>query len=89
MLALHKGRPELMGLREIVKAFVEFREEVITRRSRYLLRKARERAHILVGLGVAVSNIDAVIKLIREAKDPQIAKDQLLGKSGQLTISEA
>lgn len=78
MLALHKGRPELMGLREIVKAFVEFREEVITRRSRYLLRKARERAHILVGLGVAVSNIDAVIKLIREAKDPQIAKDQLL-----------
>lgn len=80
MLALNKGRPELMNLREILQAFVEFREEVITRRTIYELNKARDRAHILAGLAVAVANIDEVIALIRNAPDPATARAQLLGK---------
>jgi DNA gyrase subunit A len=79
MLALNLGRPEMMGLREIVAAFIAFREEVITRRTRFELRKARERAHILVGLALAVVNLDPVIKLIREAPDPGVARQQLMG----------
>ena len=78
MLALNKGRPELMTLRMIISAFVEFREEVITRRTIYELGQARDRAHILLGLAVAVANIDEVIALIRKAADPAIAKQQLL-----------
>jgi DNA gyrase subunit A len=78
MLALNRGRPETMGLREMIEAFVAFREEVITRRTRYELRKARERAHIVLGLVLAVVNIDAVIKLIRESPDPQIARTRLM-----------
>ena len=78
MLALNKGRPEQMSLRMIINAFVEFREEVITRRTIYELNQARARAHILVGLAVAVANIDEVIKLIRNASDPALAKAQLL-----------
>ena len=80
MLALNGGRPEMMGLREILKAFVAFREEVITRRTRFDLRKARERAHILVGLVLAVVNLDPVIKLIREAPDPAAARAGLMAK---------
>ena len=64
-VALNGGRPELMNLREILSAFVDFREEVVTRRTRFLLGKARDRAHVLVGLAVAVANIDEVIALIR------------------------
>ncbi|MDP2700174.1 DNA gyrase subunit A [Thalassospira sp.] len=78
MLALNRGKPILMGLKEIIQAFVEFREEVITRRTIYLLKKARERAHVLVGLGIAVANIDDVIKLIRNAPDPAVAREQLM-----------
>ncbi len=78
MLALNRGRPELMNLRQVLEAFIEFREEVITRRTAFELRRARERAHILAGLAVAVANIDAVIKLIREAPDPQVAREQLM-----------
>ena len=81
MLALNKGRPELMTLRAIVAAFVDFREEVITRRTIYELGQARDRAHILLGLAVAVANIDEVIALIRKAADPAIAKQQLLERS--------
>jgi len=81
MLALNGGRPELMGLREIIAAFVRFREEVITKRTRYELRKARERAHILVGLVLAVVNLDPVIRLIREAPDPQVAKQRLMERA--------
>ena len=80
MLALNKGRPALMNLREILEAFVEFREEVITRRTIYELNKARDRAHILAGLAVAVANIDEIIALIRNAPDPATAKAQLLAK---------
>jgi DNA gyrase subunit A len=81
MLALNGGRPELMGLREIIVAFVAFREEVVTKRTAYLLGKARERAHILLGLAVAVANIDEIIALIRGASDPASARAALLARS--------
>ncbi len=74
MLALIGGRPELMNLKDVIAAFVAFREEVITRRTKHLLARARERAHILVGLAVAVANIDGVVALIRKAKDPAEAR---------------
>ncbi|HEX2114548.1 MAG TPA: DNA gyrase subunit A, partial [Alphaproteobacteria bacterium] len=80
MLALHGGRPELMGLREIIAAFVSFREEVITKRTRFELRKARERAHVLIGLALAVVNLDEMIKLIREAADPTVAREQMMAR---------
>ena len=78
MVALNGGKPEQMGLLEMLRAFVHFREEVVSRRTKYLLRKARERAHVLVGLAIAVANIDEVIKLIRHAPDPQTAREQLM-----------
>ncbi|MBZ9847624.1 DNA gyrase subunit A [Mesorhizobium sp. CA14] len=78
MVALNGGKPEVMTLIDMLKAFVGFREEVISRRTKYLLRKARERAHVLVGLAIAVANIDEVIKLIRTAPDPQTAREQLM-----------
>lgn len=80
MLALHKGRPERLTLREFISAFVAFREETMVRRTKYELMKARERAHILIGLAVAVANIDEVIALIRKASDPQIAREQLMAR---------
>lgn len=80
VLALYNNRPELLNLLQIIKAFVEFREEVITRRSRYLLRKAREKAHVLTGLGVAVANIDEVIRIIRAASDPRVARENLMNR---------
>jgi DNA gyrase subunit A len=80
MLALNGGRPEQMSLRDIIAAFVAFREEVITRRTTYLLNKARERAHILLGLLVAVANIDEIIALIRAAPDPASARAGLVGR---------
>ena len=78
MLALNGGRPEQMTLRDVIVAFVDFREEVITRRTTHLLNKARQRAHILIGLLVAVANIDAVIALIRAAADPATARAGLM-----------
>ena len=80
MLAIHHGRPELMSLRQILLAFIEFREEVIRRRTVYLLAQARNRAHTLVGLAIAVANLDEVIKLIRAASDPATAKEQLMAR---------
>ena len=80
MLALDNGRPRMMPLRDIVSAFVVFREEVITRRTAYLLGKARERAHILAGLLVAITNLDPVIELIRAAPDPQTARERLMAR---------
>jgi DNA gyrase subunit A len=77
MLALVGGRPELMGLKDIVAAFVKFREEIITRRTVFELGKARERAHILAGLAIAVANLDPVIAVIRKAKDPSDARAAL------------
>ncbi len=78
-LALNGGRPEMMPLKDILAAFLAFREEVITRRTIYELGKARERAHVLAGLAIAVANIDEVIALIRAAPDPATAREQLMG----------
>ncbi|UCI23866.1 DNA gyrase subunit A [Mesorhizobium sp. B2-8-5] len=78
VVALNGGKPEVLTLIDMLKAFVGFREEVVSRRTKYLLRKARERAHVLVGLAIAVANIDEVIKLIRTAPDPQTAREQLM-----------
>ncbi|HEX6443130.1 MAG TPA: DNA gyrase subunit A [Stellaceae bacterium] len=80
MLAINGGRPELMTLRDVIVAFIAFREEVITRRTTYLLNKARERAHILVGLLIAVGSIDEVIALIRAAPDPATARADLVAR---------
>ncbi len=77
-VALNGGKPELMTLIDMLKAFNQFREEVVSRRTKFLLRKARERAHVLVGLAIAVANIDEVIRVIRSAPDPQTARDQLM-----------
>ncbi len=78
MVALNGGKPEQLTLIDMLKAFVAFREEVVSRRTKYLLRKARERAHVLVGLAIAVANIDEVINLIRRAPDPATAREQLM-----------
>ena len=80
-LALNKGRPETMNLAQMIGAFVDFREEVVTRRTRFLLGKARERAHILAGLTIAVANIDEVIVLVRSAPDPATARTQLMERN--------
>lgn len=81
MLAINHGRPMMMTLKDIIAAFVEFREEVIRRRTIYKLNKARDRAHVLVGLAIAVENLDPVIELIRTAPSPQEAKEALLAKA--------
>ncbi|GHA11147.1 DNA gyrase subunit A [Devosia pacifica] len=82
-VALNGGKPELLSLKGILEAFVRFREEVVTRRARFLLNKARDRAHVLVGLAVAVANIDEVIALIRTAPDPATARQQLMTRNWQ------
>ena len=78
MIALSGGKPEQMNLMDILRLFVVFREEVVTRRTKFLLNKARIRAHVLVGLAIAVANIDDVIYLIRHAPDPATARAQLM-----------
>jgi len=81
MLALNDGRPVQMNLKELIASFVAFREEVVTRRTKYDLTKARDRGHILVGLAVAVANIDEVIRLIRAAPDASAAREQLMARA--------
>ena len=80
MVALNGGRPEQMTLKDLIAAFVDFREEVVSRRTKFLLNKARERAHVLCGLAIAVANIDEVIRLIRTAPDPNAAREALMGR---------
>ena len=80
MVALNGGRPELMGLKDLLQAFNDFREEVVSRRTKFLLNKARERAHVLCGLAIAVANIDEVIRLIRTSPDPNTAREALMGR---------
>ena len=80
MLALNGGRPQQLSLRDVLLAFIDFREEVVTRRTKFELNKARERAHILVGLAIAVANIDEIVALIRNAPDPATAKAQLMAR---------
>ena len=77
MLAIRGGRPETLNLRDIIEAFVKFREQVITRRSKYELLKARERAHILLGLVIAVTNLDEVVRIIRGSASPAEARAAL------------
>ena len=80
MLALNNGRPETLNLREVIAAFIAFREQIITRRTIHHLKRARERAHVLLGLAVAVANLDPVIAIIRKAKDPAEARVQLMAR---------
>ena len=79
-LALDGGRPRLMSLKELLEAFIRFRAEVLTRRTRYELNHARDRAHVLVGLAIAVANIDEVIELIRRSPDPLVARERLMAR---------
>ncbi len=88
-LALNHGRPELLNLAQMIAAFVDSREVVVTRRTKYLLGKARERAHVLAGLAIAVANIDAIIALIRGAPDPATARAQLMERDWPATEVEA
>ncbi|MEO9168162.1 MAG: DNA gyrase subunit A [Aestuariivirga sp.] len=87
-IALMRGRPEQLTLIDLLKAFVIFREEVITRRTKFRLRKARDRAHVLVGLAIAVANIDEVIKLIRGSKDSGEARTALMARAWPAKLLE-
>jgi DNA gyrase subunit A len=80
MVALVGGKPDQLSLKDMVRAFTDFREEVVGRRTKFLLRKARDRAHVLVGLAIAVANIDEVIAVIRKAPDPAAAREQLMAR---------
>ncbi len=80
MVALDAGRPQLMNLKDLLTLFVAFREQVVTRRTKFLLNKARDRAHILVGLAIAVANIDEIIRVIRTSPDPNTARDTLMSR---------
>jgi DNA gyrase subunit A len=81
MLALNRGRPEQMGLHKLLQLFVTFREEVVVRRTKFELGKARDRGHVLVGLTIAVANIDEFIHIIRSSKDPTEARERLVARS--------
>ncbi|HAH10270.1 MAG TPA: DNA gyrase subunit A [Alphaproteobacteria bacterium] len=81
MLALNRGRPELLGLKDVITAFVDFREEVVARRMRFLLRQARDKAHIQVGLAIAVANIDEFIHIIRTSPDPATARARIMERA--------
>lgn len=89
MVAINGGRPETLDLKQIISAFIAFREEVITRRTIFELGKARDRAHVLVGLAIAVANIDQVIALIRGAKDPVTARTELMARAWPALAVEA
>jgi DNA gyrase subunit A len=80
MVALDNGRPQTMNLKDMLAIFIAFREQVVTRRTKYLLNKARDRAHILVGLAIAVANIDEIIRVIRTSPDPTTARDTLMSR---------
>jgi DNA gyrase subunit A len=80
MVALDAGRPQLMNLKDLLTLFIAFREQVVTRRTKFLLNKARDRAHILVGLAIAVANIDEIIRVIRESPDPNAARETLMSR---------
>ena len=85
MLALNKGKPEQMNLKEILSSFLDFREEVIIKRTLFDLNKAREKAHILVGLVVTNEHIDEIIELIKSSKDTKEAKEKLIKKKWKVS----
>src|SRR6202030_613363 len=89
MVALDGGRPQVMNLKDMLQAFVAFREEVISRRTKFLLNKARDRAHILVGLAIAVANIDEVIRIIRSSPNPEAARETLMAREWPATTAAA
>ena len=80
MVALDGGRPQVMNLKDLLTVFIAFRESVVSRRTKFLLGKARDRAHILVGLAIAVANIDEVIRVIRTSPDPNTARETLMAR---------
>jgi len=80
MVALDNRRPQVMNLKDLLTIFIAFREQVVTRRTKFLLNKARDRAHILVGLAIAVANIDEIIRVIRTSPDPNTARDTLMSR---------
>ena len=81
MLALNYGRPELLNLLDVIRIFTKFREDVVVRRTNFLLNKARDKTHILIGLAVAVANIDEIVSLIKSSKDTAEAKEKLLSRN--------
>jgi len=85
MLAINGGRPEQLNLKDIVSSFTAFREEVVSRRTKHLLAKSRDRAHVLVGLAVAVANIDEMIRLIRSAPSPAVAREEMMARAWPAT----
>ena len=85
MVALDGGRPQVMNLKDLLASFIAFREEVISRRTKHLLGKARDRAHVLVGLAIAVANIDEVIRLIRASRDANEAREALMARDWPAT----
>src|SRR5205823_1345833 len=87
--ALDGGRPQVMNLKDLLQCFIAFREEVISRRTKYLLGKARDRAHVLVGLAIAVANIDEMIRLIRASRDANEAREALMGRDWPARAVEA
>src|SRR5437588_87800 len=80
VLALDSGRPQVMNLKDLLTLFIAFREQVVTRRTKFLLNKARDRAHVLVGLAIAVANIDEMIRVIRTSPDPNTARETLMSR---------
>ena len=80
MVTLNAGKPELLSLRQIIDAFLDFRVEIVIKRTTFLLNKSRDRAHVLVGLAIAIANIDEIIKVIRSSPDPATARDYMLKK---------
>ncbi len=89
MLALNHGRPELLNLLDVIKIFTAFREVVVARRTNFLLNKARDKTHILIGLAVAVANIDEIVELIKKSPDAAAAKEKLLARSWPSSTVEA
>jgi len=81
MIALNGGKPEMLTLKDVLRAFIDFREEVVTRRTKFRLNKARDNAHLQVGLAIAVANIDEVIRLIRTSPDAAAAREALMGRA--------
>src|SRR5690606_35566939 len=85
-LSIYNGQPKVMDLKEQLQCFIEHRREIVTRRTTYELKKARERAHILEGLKIAVENIDEIVEMIKKSEGPAQAKEQLMGRFGLSTI---
>jgi DNA gyrase subunit A len=81
VLALDSGRPQVMNLKDLLTLFIAFREQVVTRRTKFQLNKARDRAHVLVGLAIAVANIDEIIRVIRTSPDPNTARETLMSRN--------